>query len=33
MVCAMLLLVLGTLTWKQCGMHANLETLWQKIGR
>jgi tetratricopeptide (TPR) repeat protein len=28
MMCAMLLLVLGTLTWKQCGMYANIETLW-----
>jgi tetratricopeptide (TPR) repeat protein len=28
MVCAMLLLVLGTLTWKQCGMYANAESLW-----
>jgi tetratricopeptide (TPR) repeat protein len=29
MMCAMLVLVLGTLTWKQCGMYANVETLWQ----
>jgi len=33
MVCAMLLLVLGTLTWKQCGMYANDEMLWQKTLR
>ena len=24
-----LLLALGTLTWRQCGMYANLDTLWQ----
>jgi tetratricopeptide (TPR) repeat protein len=29
MMCATLLLVLGTLTWQQCGMYANIETLWQ----
>ena len=29
MLCAALLLVLATLTWKQCGMYANAETLWQ----
>jgi tetratricopeptide (TPR) repeat protein len=29
MLCATLLLVLGTLTWKQCRMYANAETLWQ----
>jgi tetratricopeptide (TPR) repeat protein len=28
-VAAALLLTLGTLTWKQCGMYTNLETLWQ----
>jgi tetratricopeptide (TPR) repeat protein len=33
MLCAMLLLVLGTLTWKQCGMYANAETLWQETYR
>jgi tetratricopeptide (TPR) repeat protein len=33
MVGAALLLVLGTLTWKQCGMYANEETLWQKTIR
>jgi len=33
MACAMLLLVLGTLTWKQCGMYASPETLWQKTIR
>ncbi len=27
-VAAALLLALGALTWKQCGMYANLETLW-----
>jgi tetratricopeptide (TPR) repeat protein len=26
---AALLLALGALTWKQCGMYANVETLWQ----
>jgi tetratricopeptide (TPR) repeat protein len=30
---ATLLLVLGTLTWKQCGMYANAETLWQTTYR
>ena len=29
MMCAMLLLVLGTLTWKQCGMYVDAVTLWQ----
>jgi tetratricopeptide (TPR) repeat protein len=28
-VAAALLLALGALTWKQCGMYANVETLWQ----
>jgi tetratricopeptide (TPR) repeat protein len=28
-LCGMLLLVLGVLTWRQCGMYANLETLWR----
>ncbi len=28
--CGTLLLILGVLTWRQCGMYANLETLWQK---
>ncbi len=29
MLCAALLLVLGTLTWQQCRMYAKAETLWQ----
>jgi Flp pilus assembly protein TadD len=29
MLCAALLLVLATLTWNQCRMYANAETLWQ----
>jgi protein O-mannosyl-transferase len=29
LLCVGLLLVLGTLTWKQCGMYANAETLWR----
>jgi tetratricopeptide (TPR) repeat protein len=29
-VCAGLLLSLGALTWRQCAMYANEETLWQK---
>ncbi|MGP8198782.1 MAG: tetratricopeptide repeat protein [Limisphaerales bacterium] len=33
MLCATLLLVLGTLTWKQCGMYANDEALWQQTIR
>jgi tetratricopeptide (TPR) repeat protein len=28
-LCAALLMALGALTWKQCGMYANAETLWQ----
>ena len=28
-LCAALLTALGALTWKQCGMYANIETLWQ----
>ncbi|MGB8368578.1 MAG: tetratricopeptide repeat protein, partial [Verrucomicrobiia bacterium] len=28
--CGALLLTLGTLTWRQCGMYTNLETLWRK---
>ncbi len=28
MLCATLLVVLGMLTWKQCGMYANAESLW-----
>jgi len=28
-LCAALLMTLGALTWKQCGMYANVETLWQ----
>jgi tetratricopeptide (TPR) repeat protein len=28
-LCAALLITLGALTWKQCGMYANEETLWQ----
>jgi protein O-mannosyl-transferase len=27
--CGMLLLVLGVLTWRQCGMYADSETLWR----
>jgi Flp pilus assembly protein TadD len=27
--CGALLLTLGTLTWRQCGMYTNLETLWR----
>ncbi|MGO8697768.1 MAG: tetratricopeptide repeat protein [Limisphaerales bacterium] len=29
MFCGALLLVLGVLTWKQCGMYAEAETLWR----
>ena len=29
-LCGALLLALGWLTWRQCGMYANIETLWQK---
>jgi tetratricopeptide (TPR) repeat protein len=29
-ICAGLLLSLGALTWRQCAMYANEETLWQK---
>jgi protein O-mannosyl-transferase len=29
MLCIGLLLVLGTLTWKQCGLYANAETFWR----
>jgi tetratricopeptide (TPR) repeat protein len=28
-LCVALLMTLGALTWKQCGMYANAETLWQ----
>lgn len=28
-VCALLLLVLGLLTWRQCGIYSNSETLWR----
>ena len=28
-LCGALLLTLGTLTWRQCGMYANEETLWR----
>src|SRR5204863_1415130 len=28
-VCGALLLTLGTLTWRQCGIYANAETLWR----
>ena len=27
--CGTLLLILGVLTWRQCGMYTNLETLWR----
>ena len=32
-ICAPLLLVLGVMTWRQCGMYANAETLWQETIR
>ncbi|MGD0815275.1 MAG: tetratricopeptide repeat protein [Verrucomicrobiota bacterium] len=32
-LCVAVLLVLGTLTWKQCGIYANDETLWQQTIR
>jgi protein O-mannosyl-transferase len=32
-LCAALLLTLGALTWKQCGMYANNKTLWQTTVR
>jgi len=32
-VAAALLLALGALTWKQCGMYSNVETLWQQTIR
>jgi tetratricopeptide (TPR) repeat protein len=32
-LCAALLSFLGTLTWRQCGMYANPETLWQTTYR
>jgi tetratricopeptide (TPR) repeat protein len=28
-LCVALLMTLGTLTWRQCGMYANVEMLWQ----
>ncbi|MGP8201394.1 MAG: tetratricopeptide repeat protein [Limisphaerales bacterium] len=28
-LCVALLMTLGALTWKQCGMYANVQTLWQ----
>ena len=28
-LCVVLLMALGALTWRQCGMYANAETLWQ----
>ena len=28
-LCGALLVVLGVLTWRQCGMYADLETLWR----
>jgi tetratricopeptide (TPR) repeat protein len=33
MLCATLLLVLATLTWNQCGMYANFDTVWLKTLR
>jgi tetratricopeptide (TPR) repeat protein len=32
-ICIPLLLMLGILTWRQCGMYANAETLWQSTLR
>jgi protein O-mannosyl-transferase len=32
-LCAVLLLVLASLTWKQCGMYTNAETLWRETYR
>jgi tetratricopeptide (TPR) repeat protein len=32
-LCAALLMTLGALTWKQCGMYADAETLWQTTFR
>jgi tetratricopeptide (TPR) repeat protein len=32
-LCAALLMALGALTWKQCGMYADTETLWQTAFR
>jgi len=29
-ICGCLLLTLGVLTWRQCGIYANTETLWRK---
>ena len=29
LLCATMLLLLGILTWRQCGMYANAETLWR----
>jgi len=33
LLCAALLLVLGAMTWRQCGIYANRETLWRATVR